>query len=376
MDIEKIRKLAKNASEAGKLVKAVTAYKNALKDKEQMHDVVMSDHFKTLREPLIEQQKKTDEKQDKVIEQLQKNQRALTSGIEDLALLQQLPETPTQSSKLPVDYSPAMMETTKHQSNLDVGFTPDELQTLMAYKLYTPSDVFKAVKDKKLDWDDYDDKIGKLLKEIGREKGGLSKGVKAREKNAEKINQLTNEIKTIQKYQKRISVIPEGLKTIGKGVKYKQPKRNAYKIKDGGYGGLIIDLPKLFNEMKLNVFRGGKLVYQSDADKSLVNLLTKRFNPKTKYSMNAVRIFNDLNTLSNMPKHRSSGKSRMVGSSVTYYNNANELADRMKVLIGSIAAGNNSPVLKNDLSQINEELLRINTIDQGLHEKFYQKYLS
>ena len=148
-----------------------------------------------------------------------------------------------------------------------------------------------------------------------------------------KIEQLTNDIKTIQKYQKRISVIPEGLQTIGKGVKYKQPKRNAYKIQDGEYGGLTIDLPKLFNEMKINVFRGGKLVYQSDADNSLVNLLTKRFNPKTKYSMNAVRIFNDLNTLANMPKHRPSGKSRMVGSSVTYYNNANELADRMKILL-------------------------------------------
>ena len=159
-------------------------------------------------------------------------------------------------------------------------------------------------------------------------------------------------------------------------MKYKQPKRNAYKIKDGNYGGLVIDLPKLFNEMKLNAYRGGKLVFQSDVDKSLLNLLTKRFNPKTKYSMNAVRIFNDLNSLSNMPKHRSSGKSRMVGSSVTYYNNANELADRMKILIGSIAARNNSPVLKNDLSQINDELLRIQAIDQSLHEKFYQKYLS
>ena len=58
MDIEKIRSLSKNASEAGKLVKAVTAYKNELKDKEKMYDVVMRDHFKTLREPLIEQQKK------------------------------------------------------------------------------------------------------------------------------------------------------------------------------------------------------------------------------------------------------------------------------------------------------------------------------
>ena len=72
MDIEKIKRLSKNASEAGKLVKAVTAFKNELKDKEQMRDITMSDHFKTLREPLIEQQKKTDEKQDQVIEQLKK----------------------------------------------------------------------------------------------------------------------------------------------------------------------------------------------------------------------------------------------------------------------------------------------------------------
>ena len=377
MDIEKVKRLSKNASEAGKLVKAVTAFKNELKDKEQMRDVVMSDHFKTLREPIIEQQKKTDEKQDKVIEQLQKNQKAITSGLEDLAMLQQLPETSTQTSKLPVDYKPAMMEKSpKLQSNLDGGFSSDEMQTLMAYNLYAPSDVFKTVKDQKLDWDNYSKQITQLLKQIGREKGGLSKGPKAKEKNVEKIEQLTNDIKTIQKYQKRISLIPEGLKTVGSGGRYKQPKRNAYKIQDGGYGGLVIDLPKLFNEMKLNVFRGGKLLYQSDADKSLINLLTKRFNPKTKYSMNAVRIFNDLNTLANMPKHRSSGKSRMVGSSVTYYNNANELADRMKILLGSIAAGNNSPVIRNDLSQINDELLRINAIDRSLHEKFYQKYLS
>ena len=72
--------------------------------------------------------------------------------------------------------------------------------------------------------------------------------------------------------------------------------------------------------------------------------------------MNAVKIFNDLNTLSNIPKHKSSGKSRMIGSSVMYYNNPNELADRMKILIGSMVAGNNSPVIKNDLSQINDEL--------------------
>ena len=87
MDIEKIRSFSKKASEAGELVKAVTAFKNELKDKEQMHDMAMFDHFRTLREPILAQQKKTDEKQDKVIEQLQKNQKAITSGIQNIMTL-------------------------------------------------------------------------------------------------------------------------------------------------------------------------------------------------------------------------------------------------------------------------------------------------
>ena len=58
MDITKITKLAEKDYEGSKFMKAVTAVKNEVKNKEQVRDVVMSDHFKTLREPLIEQQKK------------------------------------------------------------------------------------------------------------------------------------------------------------------------------------------------------------------------------------------------------------------------------------------------------------------------------
>ena len=162
----------------------------------------------------------------------------------------------------------------------------------------------------------------------------------------------------------------------GTGIrKYKQPKRNAYKISDSSFGNLSVDVPKLKNEMKLNVFRGGKLIYHADADKSLVDLLTKRFNPKRSYSLNAVKIFNDLNLLANLPRHPSSGKSKLLGSGVVFYNNPNELAERMKILVGAMAAGNNSPVIKNDLSMINDEFLKIGAIDQTIHEKFYKKYI-
>ena len=359
MDIEKIRRLSKNASEAGKLVKAVTAFKNELKDREQMRDITMSDHFKTLREPLIKQQKKTDEKQDQVIEQLKKNQLALTSGIQDIMTLnQELPQITPEELQLTTP-------------PVEATYNQEELGLIKDLDLINPTQLVGFKQDQ---LNEYKDKV----KELRKLKGDKTKGFAKTEEGQKVKANIKKEVAVLDKYLESIKDANKifVLTSPVKGTGIKQPKRNAYKIQGGVYGGLVIDLPKLFNEMKLKVFRGGKLIYSADADKSLINLLTKRFNPKTKYSMNAVRIFNDLNMLSNMPKHRSSGKSRMVGSSVTYYNNANELADRIKILIGSIAAGNNSPVIRNDLSQINDELLRINAIDKSRHEKFYQKYLS
>ena len=58
MDIEKVKRLTKKASEAGELVRAVNAFKNELKDQKQMREKGLSEYFKPLREPIIEQQKK------------------------------------------------------------------------------------------------------------------------------------------------------------------------------------------------------------------------------------------------------------------------------------------------------------------------------
>ena len=371
MDIAKLKILSKKASEAGELVKAVTAFKNELKDKEHMHDVTMSEHFKTLRDPLIEQQKKTDEKQDKVIEQLQKNQFALTSGLEDLN--RELPQLEPEDAprELPQimsgDEEEAWGEPPEFiEPNAEKFWDENLYKLIVKNKLKTSKELYKLSLDELT-------KYQKTAENFQRWAANQLKGptknkdMDLLKKNLESSKIYSNTVHNILEV-KRHAATPKK----GSG----QPKRNAYKIQDGSYGGLVIDLPRLFNEMKIDVFRGGKLLYSADADKSLINLITKRFNPKTKYSINAVKIFNDLNTLANLPKHRSSGKTRMVGSSVTYYNDPNQLADRMKVLIGSIAAGNNSPLNINDLSQINDELLRIGAIDSSLHEKFFKKYLS
>ena len=373
MYLEKIKRFANSEFESWKIAKAVTEVKNEIKDAEQGRDVVMSDVFKTLRDPLIEQQKKTDAKQDAVIEQLRENQLALTGGIQDIVMLnRELPQLPAESdeaSKEKLTLVPNNLFSAEDLSFIkSIGLPePNALLGLSGEDLAEITHVTKKERKK------ISDKITGVKNKKGLTPTQKDEEVKQLEKQRDHERPIfDNYLTTITMVQ----AIPKYTKKKGSGIrKYKQPKRNAYKISDSSYGNLSVDVPKLKNEMKLNVFRGGKIVYHADADKSLVDLLTKRFNPKRSYSLNAVKIFNDLNLLANLPKHPSSGKSKLLGSGVVYYNDPNELAERMKILVGAIAAGNNSPVIKNDLSMINDEFLKIGAIDQTIHEKFYKKYI-
>ena len=373
MDLEKIKRFADSKFESWKIAKAVTEVKNEIKDAEQGRDVVMSDVFKTLRDPLIEQQKKTDAKQDAVIEQLRQNQLALTGGIQDIVTLnRELPQLPAESEEASKE------KLTLVPNNL---FTAEDLSFIKSIGLPEPNallglsgeDLVEITQVTKKERKKISDKITGIKNKKGLTPTQKDEEVKQSEKQRDRERPIfDNYLTTITMVQ----AIPKYTKKKGSGIrKYKQPKRNAYKISDSSFGNLSVDVPKLKNEMKLNVFRGGKIVYHADADKSLVDLLTKRFNPKRSYSLNAVKIFNDLNLLANLPKHPSSGKSKLLGSGVVYYNDPNELAERMKILVGAMAAGNNSPVIKNDLSMINDEFLKIGAIDQTIHEKFYKKYI-
>ena len=361
-----MKKISEAKIKAGKQVSNV---RNTLKELEHGRQDIqeeLSEVYKPIVKAQEDVKQKIDEKQDKMLEQLQKNQKALTSGLEDLTMLQQLPDVPQlQTTKLPFDYKPAMMEKTpKLQSNMDDGFTTDEIQTLMKYNLYSPSDVLLAVKDKKLDWSNYDKKLGELIQKTGGKKGNLSKTKRMKDKNIDEINELTHDIITMQKYKKRIGLIPEGLKTLtGKGI-YTQPKRNAYKISSGGqYGNLIIDVPKLMGQLHLVAKKDGNKVLDKKVDFDTLDLLTKRFNSKKKYSDLSKMIFNELNKLSEIPIHRSSKKYSKIGSGIIYYNDVNDLIDRMELLGGSIMAGNDGA--KSEFSEIVHKLFQLGKIDNG-----------
>ena len=243
MDIERMKKLLSSGIEAGNRVKAVREVIKTYKTQKQD----LYDDTAEILKPSLDIQKEVkksiDDKQDKLLEQLQKNQKAITSGLEDIAMMnapQALP-APIETTKLPMGYKPTMMDDidsepekkSSYKSNIDKGFTMNEIERLMSYNLAPPSQIFESHVKKIIDINDYEKDIGEQIKKLGRQKGSLSKNQKMREKNQKQIDGLTEDIKLLQKYKHRISFMEEGSKTLGEGI-YTQKKRNAYKISQGG----------------------------------------------------------------------------------------------------------------------------------------------
>ena len=59
-------------------------------------------------------------------------------------------------------------------------------------------------------------------------------------------------------------------------------------------------------------------------------------------------VFDELNRISDIPIHRRSKTYKKIGSGLVCYNNAADLLDRLKLLGGSILAGNDGA--KNEFS--------------------------
>ena len=104
MDIERFKKISDAKIKAGKMI-------NQIKDEiKQDMQIGVKETFQPIIKAQEETKKTIDEKQDKLIEQIDKNQKALASNLEDIAMLQYTYEKPEKTTKLPVDYKPKMME--------------------------------------------------------------------------------------------------------------------------------------------------------------------------------------------------------------------------------------------------------------------------
>ena len=351
MDIEAYKKYTIPEDEADKMVNVIRKTIKSIRNRKQDQDEKQKDIYMT---------------KIKIQKELEQEEQAALPAPEQEAL-----PAPEQEA-LPAPEQEALPAPPALQiANLDAGFSPKELATFEKYKLPLPSKVYlESFKDDGL-VNQVLSESGKINQDLGRRKGGLREGTDR--------DGLSEDIKYVRNYRKRLRIIEEGKTLIeGKGIKnkYFQPKRNAYKIKeDGQYGNIKIDVPQLLGHLKLVAYKDGKKVYDKNVDFDTVDLLTKRFNSRKKYSTLSQNIFDKLNKLSEIPIHKSSKKYSKLGSGVVYFKNPIDLLDRLELLSGEITVGNNSFDIKNEFSEIAHTLRLLNIISDDHLEKLLKEYL-
>ena len=388
MDIEQIQKLINNKIEAGNKVKEVRKVIKTYKTQKQD----MYDDTSEILKPSIKVQKELkktiDEKQDKIIKQLQENQLGINTELRSLkdatldvlTLRNELPfydkplsadETPFYDKPPLADKTPLAIEKPPIEKltiiNPNNKFNENEKKILINYNFPKPSELLTLSNS---DLNELKTKSTNLAKKLGPK---IQHAKTSKEKELYKI-----EINALKKYRETINDIfslEEYKKQTGTGI-YTQKKRNAYKISQKGqYGGLVIDLPKLQGHLKVVAHKNGQKVYDKQADFDTLDLLTKRFNSKKNYSELARSVFNDLNRLSQIPIHRTSKKYSKLGSGVVYYNNPKDLLSRLELLGGSMSAGNNSSDVREEFVKIVHRLNKLNVIDNKQVNDLIKEYL-
>ena len=84
-----------------------------------------------------------------------------------------------------------------------------------------------------------------------------------------------------------------------------QRKINAYKLSKGGsFGHIYIEPAKLRMNRLSAKDMAGNIVMDNAVDSSLIDLLTKRYNPKVEYTSEAKDIFKDSTCFSGLKKSR------------------------------------------------------------------------
>ena len=308
MDIERFKRLSIPKIEAEKLTEVVRDVIKEVRTNEQ-------DAYEKVAKDL----KPLTEKFDKEIEEISELREDVTKQVIPYGEQVQKLALPGPSGEAP-----------NMVADMNKGFTQEELAFIQNKQLPLAADIFLRTLKEPNYAKQILDVSGDMKKELGRKKAHLSTTKTARKRNKDEIAAYDERIETIRKYRQRIGILEEGTKTlkVGKGI-YTQKKGNTYKInpQTGVYGNVNIDVPKLYGQLKLIAYKDGKKVYERQVDFDTLDLLTKRFNSKKKYSTLSKTVFDELNRISDIPNHRTSNKYKKIGSGVVYYNNPADLLD-------------------------------------------------
>lgn len=383
-----MKKLLSSGIEAGNKVKEVREVIKSYKTQKQD----MYDDTAEILKPSIEIQKKVketiDEKQNKLIKKLQENKETVDRKQDEV--IRQLQENQIEFNNSISNMSETMSDIMSQQGSVSgvkswLSDLPSEV---------TPMDIIEeedsdeeGVEEVEKPRSLLDPGATEIIKKYGFDptlqnipsenefkKLISSTTGKQNSKNAIIKNLAKKESKALSDYLKLVKARKLGITQKASGI-YTQPKRNAYKISQRGqYGGLVIDLPKLYGHLNVVAHKNGQKVYDKQADFDTLDLLTKGFNSKKKYSELARSVFNDLNRLSEIPIHRTSKKYSKLGSGVVYYNNPQDLLSRLELLGGSMSAGNDSSDVREEFTNIVHLLNKLNVINNKQMNDLLKEY--
>ena len=147
---------------------------------------------------------------------------------------------------------------------------------------------------------------------------------------------------------------------IGKGAGF-QTSRHPYKItKDGQYEKPTIDVPQLVEKHRLLAKEVEVVLLEEKVDSDFIDLISKRYDTKKKYSNLSKVVFKTLTDLSGLENKKRSKKFKNIiksGCIPTFYNDPEDLLSLLELIIGLIDAGNDNSKMKTRGMAILDELL-------------------
>ncbi len=323
--------------------------------KQEFQRDVAQELFKPVTETFTEVQKKTDEKQNKMIEKLQEgqNQLALSQNKIVHAIRDAGPSGVEGDVKYLFPAQPLM-------ADLNAGIDLNIITNKKYGEFKPPNELINLTRD---ELNQYQQSIAANNKLLGNKKS-KAKGV-----DKEEIDKVLDEFKKYNKIVKAMKehhdILPKP--TSGKGLTTK----NSYKLnKDSMFGRLHIDPQSLMN-LKLDVYRDNKKIFTKKVDTDFIDLLTKRYNKKRKYSKDAIDTFNKLIEFAGLPINKRHQKYGACTGNIQYYKSPQELAKRLQLVIASKEAGNESIELDNEIVDILTKLYNDEAITKVQYKQLY-----
>ena len=129
---------------------------------------------------------------------------------------------------------------------------------------------------------------------------------------------------------------------------------------DGKYVKLTIGVPQLVEKHRLLAKEARVVLLDKKVDSDFIDLISKRYDTKKKYSNLSKVVFKKLTDLSGFENKKRSKKFKNIikgGCIPTFYNDSEDLLSYLELINGSIDAGNDNSKLKNMEIAILDEFL-------------------